>query len=52
MRQPALNPFPVVRGLDGAFGQLGNPLHLFTEGLPPGMAGCQTGDGLKRAKHP
>ena len=48
----ALKPCPVVRGLDGAFGQFGDPLHLFAERLPPTRAGRQTRDGLKRAQHP
>ena len=51
-RQPALKSCPVVRRLDAAFGQFGDPLHLVTERPPPARAGRQTGDGLNRTKHP
>ena len=39
-RQAALKPGAVVRGLDGAFGQFGDALHLFTEHATPARAGA------------
>jgi hypothetical protein len=50
-RQPALKPCPIVLGLEGAFGQFGDPLHLFTERPASARVGRQIGDGLDRAKH-
>jgi hypothetical protein len=41
----------IMRGFDGALGQFGNPLHLFTKRLPVTRAAGQAGDVIKSAKY-
>ena len=48
MRQPALKPRAVVRGLDGARGQFGDRFNLLTEHPSPAQAGGQAGATLPR----
>jgi len=50
--QFALKSCPVVRGSDGPFGQLSDPLHSFTNRPPSSWFGCLTGNGLQCAEHP
>lgn len=49
--QPLFDPCAIMAGLEGAFGQLGNPLHLFVERLPAARVGRQAADDMKRAEH-
>jgi hypothetical protein len=48
----ALKSCPVVRGSDGAFGQLSDPLHSFTNRPPSAWIGGLTGDGVQGVEHP